>query len=284
MTAPDPVGEALIRHGLVRNAFDLDIEHALSVRRVGVQYGQPWSLPSRLFQFPIETHRPDRGQPRRLGLVHPALHEHPFVQQVEALGFEVAPGGAPNAYGYTLTEIATWWHACDLGCADRWDELLDTMRFSTPGRVCQAVAFRLGQRHKGRPFGPMHARDVLGRIGSEEPAALPLSAVFWKPSPIQEQGPRGPKGPEQWPVNCSPSHRRPKLPEGGTAWALVHALEAGWVAFRGSHLQWTPKGRERFDADQAEPAAAPEEPPALPPFMVPQRGRALAALQMDLFA
>src|SRR3546814_18959480 len=40
----------------------------------------PWNLPSRLFQFPIEVIRAEQDEPRKIGLRHPLLAAHPFVQ------------------------------------------------------------------------------------------------------------------------------------------------------------------------------------------------------------
>jgi hypothetical protein len=50
---------------------------------------------------PLEVIPPEKGEPRKIGLMHPGLAEHPFVQHVEALGIEVAHEGITNAYGYT---------------------------------------------------------------------------------------------------------------------------------------------------------------------------------------
>jgi hypothetical protein len=59
------------------------------------------NLPSRLFRGPLEVIRPEKGEPRKIGLMHPGLATHPFVLHVEALGIEVAREGVANAYGYT---------------------------------------------------------------------------------------------------------------------------------------------------------------------------------------
>lgn len=123
----DDLGAALIEHELVPNAFILDLNHGLTVPyEMELEY--PWNLPSRMFQFPIEV--TDDG-PRRIGLVHPLLVDHPYVQHVQALlGTEIDPNGAPNAYGYSKCDTALWWHAVDLICAGMWKELLETQRFT----------------------------------------------------------------------------------------------------------------------------------------------------------
>jgi hypothetical protein len=53
------------------------------------------------FPGPLEVIRPEKGEPRKIGLMHPGLATHPFVLHVEALGIEVAREGVANAYGYT---------------------------------------------------------------------------------------------------------------------------------------------------------------------------------------
>lgn len=54
MTIASTTTEALVRHGFVANAYLLSINGGLSVPR-HIDLPPPWNLPSRLFQFPIET-------------------------------------------------------------------------------------------------------------------------------------------------------------------------------------------------------------------------------------
>ncbi len=66
---PDPLGEKLVRLGLVANAYLLDINMALQAHDTA-EMPEPWSLPSRLMRFPIRVSVPSHGAPRRLTLTH----------------------------------------------------------------------------------------------------------------------------------------------------------------------------------------------------------------------
>ena len=89
----DALGELLVAKGFAPNLVVLDINHALDVPH-GFELSAPWNLPSRLFRFPIEVCRPDGDQPRKIGLRHPLLANHPYVRHVEALlGFEIVRHG-----------------------------------------------------------------------------------------------------------------------------------------------------------------------------------------------
>jgi len=97
----DSLGELLIAKGFVPNEFLLDLNGGLSVPD-DMELSAPWNLPSRLFRYPIEVSEPTEESPRRLGLTHPLLADHPFVQLVAAeTGCEIDPNGAPNEYGYS---------------------------------------------------------------------------------------------------------------------------------------------------------------------------------------
>jgi hypothetical protein len=237
---PDEVGEALRRHGLVASRFTLDLNHALQVP-YNEEMPAPWHLPSRLFRFPIETHRPERGQPRRLGLVHPALAAHPFVRRVRDAGFEIAPGGAPNAYGYTLTDIGPWWHAVDLASEGRWDDLLATMRFTTRDHVAHAVGFVM--QTSGRKLTAARARELLLQTKVAPPARRPdLAEVFLRPSPIRAS--EKSREPESWPINLATLPTR----HADVTWTLIRGLEDGTLAYNKSgRIEWSPRGRERFE-------------------------------------
>ncbi len=78
--------DQLLKSGLVLSEYVLDLNHNLNVPWK-LSLPAPWNLPSRLFQFPIEVSEPVDGQ-RRIGLMHPLLKDHPWVQHVEReLGF-----------------------------------------------------------------------------------------------------------------------------------------------------------------------------------------------------
>src|SRR3546814_18461236 len=87
------LGDKIIEAGLAPNGFILDLNSGLSVPR-GFELPAPWNLPSRLFRFPIEVCKPRGDRPRTIGLRHPGLAEHPFVQSVAP-----ALGVAPDTYG-----------------------------------------------------------------------------------------------------------------------------------------------------------------------------------------
>jgi hypothetical protein len=66
----DALGDALIAQGFVANEFALSLNRTIKVPG-GFELTAPWSLPSRMFQFPIETHGPEGDRPRTIGLLHP---------------------------------------------------------------------------------------------------------------------------------------------------------------------------------------------------------------------
>ena len=72
----DTLGELLVAKGFAPNLVVLDINRALDVPH-GFTLPAPWNLPSRLFRFPIEACPPDGDQPRKIGLRHPLLADHP---------------------------------------------------------------------------------------------------------------------------------------------------------------------------------------------------------------
>ncbi len=114
METTDALGDLLLKKGLVPSRYVLDLNHALTLP-VTMELPPPWNLPSRLFRFPIEVSEPIAGEGRRIGLMHPPLSEHPFVQHVAAeLGRNLDPAGAPNAHGVSKQHDAMWWHAVDL--------------------------------------------------------------------------------------------------------------------------------------------------------------------------
>src|SRR3546814_12151144 len=82
--------DPIIAAGFAPNGFVLDINEALDVPR-DFPLSAPWNLPSRLFQFPIEVIRAEQDEPRKIGLRHPLLAAHPFVQHVEHAQIGRAP-------------------------------------------------------------------------------------------------------------------------------------------------------------------------------------------------
>jgi hypothetical protein len=244
MTTTDTMGAALIRHGFVANDYLLSINGGLSVPR-HIDLPPPWNLPSRIFQFPIEASRDE--DETHIGLLHPALADHPFVNHLESvLGITLDPEGAPNSHGYSKRETAQWWHAVDLISAGEWRALLETRQFTTERDIARAVAFGLTYSDRdARRMGhisPQEAREIMAAIGAAEPCdrrsgILSLSA----PLPCKPDN-----GPAHWPIN------HPALPAPVIAWALIHGIEDGWFAYdRAGFLHWTVLGRDRYAAGNA---------------------------------
>lgn len=267
----DELGETLVAHGLVPNEFILDLNHSLTVP-YDMQMPPPWNLPSRMFRFPVETTGSFDKIPRRIGLMHPLLAEHPFVLHVEnKLGFPLDSNGAPNDHGYSKQRLATWWHAVDLVSAGMWKDLLATERFTTPDDIAGAVAYGLCySREKGKPcLTTLDARKIMTHLKADEPEDRPgLLTHFMRPMPCKAD-----KGPERWPINSLAGSASDK------AWAYIASIENGWfLKDRSGFLNWTPKGRDRFaavvgtepHAAEADVACAPEAPEEPEPIAAPR--------------
>jgi len=242
----DELGEAIILEGLAVNSFLLDLNGSLEAPR-DFRAAAPFNLPSRLFQWPIETNVLKDGT-RRLGLRHPELAAHPFVHHVEkVLGVKLDPHGAPNDYGVTDSGTAQWWHAVDLISAGMWRELLDTAQFTTPKYIMDAVAYGLDySRHDddaARGFISTHdARVIMCEMGSEEPdedRAAFMRRVLMKPSACKQD-----KKATFWAVNTNSG-----ICAEEKAWSRIIGLEYGWLAHdRAGFLQWSEAGRDRMAA------------------------------------
>src|SRR3546814_2113847 len=125
--------------GFAPNGFVLDINEALDVPR-DCPLSAPWNLPSRLFQFPIEVIRAEQDEPRKIGLRHPLLAAHPFVQHVElALGIEIARDGVTNRHGYSNRVHSLWHRAVDLISAGKWRSEEHTSELQSLMRISYAV-------------------------------------------------------------------------------------------------------------------------------------------------
>lgn len=152
----DELGAQIIANGFAPNDFLLDLNGGLSVPH-GFPLPAPWNLPSRLFRFPIEVCKARGDRPRTIGLRHPDLAAHPFVQHVEAvLGFKLDPNGAPNEYGYSTCGEFGWFHAVDLVIAGEWRALLDTEDFTSDRSIFGAIDFGLrysDHQEKGKRHG-----------------------------------------------------------------------------------------------------------------------------------
>lgn len=243
-TNTDILGAALVEHGLAPGLGLLDINNSLSVPH-GFELPAPWNLPSRMFRFPIEVCRPDGDQPRRIGLRHPLLADHPYVRHVEAiLGFEIDRNGAPNRHGYSTAPTARWWHAVDLVSAGKWCDLLATHEFTEPVCIMNAVAYgcRYSPHEDRKAAGYIttaEARTIMREIGVSEPGDRgAIIRSFSAPSVCRQD-----KGAEHWPINTG------RQCAGHVAWGLITGIEDGWFRHdRSGHLQWSELGRERYAA------------------------------------
>ncbi|MFQ3621914.1 MAG: hypothetical protein SNJ73_00060 [Acetobacteraceae bacterium] len=241
MTTSTTTSAALIRQGFVTNEYLLRINGGLSVP-CPADLPPPWNLPSRMFRFPIETSEHENGL--HIGLLHPALADHPFVAIIEEkLGITLDREGAPNDHGYSKRDAAQWWHAVDLISSDCWQALLDTRQFTTDHDIARAVAYGLTySHHEAKRMGHIttqEARQIMAAIDAPEPQnrrshILTLS----RPLPCKPD-----KGAEHWPIN------HPRMSGDTLAWALIHGIEDGWFAYdRSGFLYWTSAGRERYAA------------------------------------
>lgn len=238
----DELGERLIAAGLEHNEFLLDLNRSLSVPH-DWKLPAPWNLPSRLFRFPIEVSENLEGG-RRIGLIHPALVDHPYVQHVsQVLGMEIPAEGAPNRHGYSKQALGLWWHAVDLIPSGHWREALETRHFTTDEDILRAVTFGLScGRENGRNLTTSEARQIFLALGQECPSdPREILCGFMRPSPVIADDKV-----ERWPVNTG------RAEAGETAWAMVVGIETGWFAKdRSGHLEWTRLGRDRHQAGPA---------------------------------
>jgi hypothetical protein len=241
----DSLATQIVERGLAASTFLLDINRSLAVPH-DFPLAYPWNLPSRLFQFPIEVSGAEGGD-TRLGLMHPLLAGHPFVQHVEAtLGLTLNAHGAPIACGVSKARTGQWWHAVDLVSAGQWRALLDTREYTTAEDIARAVTYGLTYaRHDGKPSGyltTLEARAIMAAIDAHEPASRRGMLAFSTPSACKPD-----TGAVHWPIN------HPALPGNEVAWALVHGIEDGWFAYdRSGFLHWTGQGRERYDAGETD--------------------------------
>ena len=240
----DTLGELLVAKGFASNLVVLDINRALDVPP-GFTLPAPWNLPSRLFRFPIEACPPDGDQPRKIGLRHPLLADHPYVRHVEALlGFEIDRHGAPNRYGHSTAPDARWWHAVDLISAGKWRELLETQDFTDPGCIMWAVAYgcRYSHHEDKKAAGYMttaEARTIMREIGATEPEdRSAIMRLFSEPKICRQDN-----ASEHWPIN----HGRQCAED--VAWGFIIGIEDGWFKHdRSGYLQWSQLGRDRYAA------------------------------------
>lgn len=240
----DPLGELLVAKGFAPSLVVLDINHSLGVPHDFVM-DAPWNLPSRMFRFPIESCAPDDDQPRKIGLRHPLLADHPYVRHVEALlGCQIDRHGAPNRHGYSTAPTARWWHAVDLISEGKWRELLDTRAFTEPECIMHAVAYGCRYSHHEDKKAAGHittadARAIMREMGATEPYDR-KTLMSWFSQPMIC---RPDNGSAYWPINGGPRCAE------DLAWGFIIGIEDGWFRHdRSGHLQWSQLGRDRYAA------------------------------------
>jgi hypothetical protein len=119
--------------------------------------------------------RCDGDQPRKIGLRHPQLADHPYVRHVEeALGFEIDRNSAPNRHGSSSGPTARWRHAVDLNSPGKLRELLDTREFTERGCIMNAVAYgcRYSHHEDKKASGYItttEAHEIMREVGATEP-------------------------------------------------------------------------------------------------------------------
>lgn len=242
----DNITTAIVERGLAASTYTLNLNGGLSVPQ-DFPLAYPWNLPSRLFRFPIEIGKASAERPSRIGLLHPLLKDHPFVQHVEAsLGIAADPEGAPNAYGVSKARTGLWWHAVDLISAGEWQALLATRQFTTEADIARAVTYGLTYSDHEAPqctgyITTPQARTIMQAIEAPEPADQCGMLRFSEPRPCTPD-----TGATHWSINHA------ALEADTVAWAIIHGIEDGWFAYdRSGFLHWTAQGRERFAAGDA---------------------------------
>lgn len=238
-TTPDQLGETIVAKGFAPSIGVLDINGSLSVPHT-FELPAPWNLPSRLFRFPIEVHDPKGDQPRRLSIRHPLLASHPWVQHVEAeLGEPIAVD--EHGYGFSGARSGRYHHAVDLVSAGMVRELIETLDYTDPSAVFQAIGYGLRYSHhedrkRSGYITPAEARTIMAELGAIEPTdrAAPIRTLH-EPMPCHSEGSRA-----RWPINGRVSGE-------DAAWAFIFGIEDGWFEYdRSGHLQWSEFGRERY--------------------------------------
>jgi len=192
-------------------------------------------------RWPVEHCRYDRDSKdcwsgeetqTRLGLSHPLLAEHPLVLKLKADGFEVRDEGVL----FETANYSSWHHAVDLCTDAHWEALVETKNFTEDEAIYSAVAFKVGYRSENKAdLSLKSARDVMDAMRSPEPLKREAWRKFREPSVISEA-----KNADRWPINANLNSKEEE------AWAMIHAIEDGAIAFHGNFLGWTPKGRSTF--------------------------------------
>jgi hypothetical protein len=233
----DRLAERLVADGFFHDEYLLQSDGAFNAGHKQASYEFPWKLPSRLFQFPMQTLRgPDTV--RRIALRHPLLAEHPLVRELVAKGYELSSADeCVNDSGtpFSFFECGEWWHAVDL-ISSHHDELLKTRQFTTELDIMAAVVFRCHYPEGKRTLSTLvkEMRAVMDALGSVEPGdhEAPVQELFAFPKAATDtiQGNTA--------IKCEKSE--------SLAWAYIHGIENGWFTCKTNYLTWGKKGIEMF--------------------------------------
>ncbi|WCS27886.1 hypothetical protein LOK46_13995 [Methylobacterium sp. NMS14P] len=148
----------------------------------------------RSIAFPVTLKRDRDGTPR-LFVASPVYADLPYVRRVEAVT-------GLKAISHSNASGAFWHHALDFATDAGWERLAESMEFTTPERVAQAVNMTV----IGGELSPANARSLLDRLGLREPADRSAAAI----AEIQ--------------VNIG------GFGLDGSPWAAIHAVEDGWIS------------------------------------------------------
>ncbi|QUT04084.1 hypothetical protein KFK14_13100 [Sphingobium phenoxybenzoativorans] len=235
----DIVGERLIELGLVPNDYILSLNGGFHMP-AGFDLPSPWNLPSRLFRSPIACSDFDGESQRRVGIKHPLLIDHPWVQEVAAmLGDMFDPDARGlNKHGYHFgTTHGHWHHAVDLMSSGHWRDLLATRQFTTDGDIVNAVAYGLDYGpYEGKGRGKSHittavAREILDAIEQPVPLKAEIDEALQTVSMTESFMDKKKVRHTNW-------HGDRLV----TTWARVIGIERGWLKNdRSSFLTWTDK-------------------------------------------
>ncbi|MCJ2009491.1 hypothetical protein [Methylobacterium sp. J-092] len=213
---PDRLCEALKVHGIITNPSHLSMNTG-TLQDVTVPYSP------RSYAFPVRVEIVDGDV--RLWLRTPAAGSLPFVGRVEtALGvrarWDEMHAGVMNA---------RWFHAIDLISEGKWKALLASREHTTDRFIVNAVQYGLEQGC----IKPAEARLILGALGIPEPEDRSEPVLF------------GPKGLRPCRSVCAPNLHTDDHSNG---WAMIHAMEDGWVKIVKGHAKVTAAYWHRIDA------------------------------------
>ena len=245
-TAPEAVASetdgvlaAILAAGLEANEFLLHLNSGLTNNR-------RCSLPSRLFEFPVEFIPAKRngGKESRLVLRHPDLWAAddvvPFLEDIQArTGIRVEWADA-GELGRDVSDRWRWLHAIDL-CKDKhWQGLLATANFTCPDKIFRAVRINL----QGKELSLKNARAIMQALDAVEPVGRSVEGLLGKGLWPYQDGKRKYIAP-----NIG-------LEGAASAWLAIHGIKDGWLAYVGGNLSVTAEGMERRErgrlADQQE--------------------------------